>query len=479
MDSQLEALQDRVCAVNRRMIKAKQDLVAAKEAKNGEQIRSLFELLLSLDSQLLGLDEEQNVLLRTWQASMRSNSHSAYTTRVTYIGPPSGMGITKMRFEQGHAVASRSGDIQLHPTDPVYLNCRAAEPQVPIIVFHPVFAKFLRLARDCRPDAHSLKFTKKLVETAKWYLDNEVEDFIPVMHKMFQKYLVGVAGLGSVGDEYSSTDFSMQANNGLVMIAVCKLGLEEKAQPEGLNFYHKLWSRSFSNKLGQSFAPTFILELMGAGLRIGGAVWTHKVQYEPLTDVKNLLPLLGQESAMLGLACQLQALRECLSDLVAEHSPASPQLASGSNRLPLFAEGIPPHLHRFHEVRALPYPMLYRCRDSSSDVQMVAKFTTRYGMDVHRAWAAAGLAPRLLHTEVIDSADPMQLVIMDWLPETYCTLDQLPLDQLQSAAPAIQQALQSAHGILLNGQCFAHGDARLPNVRKARRQAVEGEVPGL
>lgn len=80
--------------------------------------------------------------------------------------------------------------------------------------------------------------------------------------------------------------------------------------------------------------------------RIGGAVWTHKVQYEPLTDVKNLLPLLGQESAMLGLACQLQALRECLSDLVAEHSPASPQLASGSNRLPLFAEGIPPHLHR-------------------------------------------------------------------------------------------------------------------------------------
>ncbi len=80
--------------------------------------------------------------------------------------------------------------------------------------------------------------------------------------------------------------------------------------------------------------------------RIGGAVWTHKVQYEPLTDVKNLLPLLGQESAMLGLACQLQAMRECMSDLVAEHSHASPELASGSNRLSLFAKGIPPQLHR-------------------------------------------------------------------------------------------------------------------------------------
>ena len=44
------------------------------------------------------------------------------------------------------------------------------------------------------------------------------------------------------------------------------------------------------------------------------------------------------------------------------------------------------------------------------------------------------------------------------------TLDQLPLDELQSVAPTIQQALQNAHGILVNGQCFAHGDAGLPIV---------------
>lgn len=80
--------------------------------------------------------------------------------------------------------------------------------------------------------------------------------------------------------------------------------------------------------------------------RVGGAVWTHKVQYEPLSDVKNLVPLLGQESAMLGLARQLQALRQCTFDLVAEHSPASPRLASRANRLPLFAKGVPPQLHR-------------------------------------------------------------------------------------------------------------------------------------
>ncbi len=69
----------------------------------------------------------------------------------------------------------------------------------------------------------------------------------------------------------------MQANNGLVMVAECKLGLEEKAQPQALNYYHKIWSRSFPNKLGQSFAPTFILELMGAGLRCVLGSYDHTV----------------------------------------------------------------------------------------------------------------------------------------------------------------------------------------------------------
>ena len=39
------------------------------------------------------------------------------------------MNISKMRFEQGYAVASVSEDIRSHPKDPVYLNCRASEAQ--------------------------------------------------------------------------------------------------------------------------------------------------------------------------------------------------------------------------------------------------------------------------------------------------------------------------------------------------------------
>ena len=63
MDSQLEAVQQRVRTVEQRLVKAEQDLAAAKEAKTGEHER-LFELVLSLNNQLSGLQEEKNILLR-------------------------------------------------------------------------------------------------------------------------------------------------------------------------------------------------------------------------------------------------------------------------------------------------------------------------------------------------------------------------------------------------------------------------------
>ena len=61
--------------------------------------------------------------------TVRSSSRSAYATRVSHLGSASGMDIRKMRHEQGYATATSSGDICVHVADPVYLNCRASEPQ--------------------------------------------------------------------------------------------------------------------------------------------------------------------------------------------------------------------------------------------------------------------------------------------------------------------------------------------------------------
>lgn len=90
-----------------------------------------------------------------------------------------------------------------------HLVPRCGVMQVPIIAFHPIFAKYLLLARDCHPDAETLMFTKKLVETAKWYFQHEVDDYIPIMTRVFSEYLEA-ACLNSIGNGKLATDFSMQ-----------------------------------------------------------------------------------------------------------------------------------------------------------------------------------------------------------------------------------------------------------------------------
>lgn len=82
---------------------------------------------------------------------------------------------------------------------------------------------------------------------------------------------------------------------------------------------------------------------MLVNFRIGGAVWGERVQYEPLTDVMNLLPLWQQEPVSLRLARQMQALCICAKELLAEYSFQPPGIST--QRSLLFANGIPSISH--------------------------------------------------------------------------------------------------------------------------------------
>ena len=65
MDGQLEAVRQDIGSVKNEIIKTKQDLAAAEQAGNKEKERVLWDLLLSLNNQLSGLQEEKNILLRS------------------------------------------------------------------------------------------------------------------------------------------------------------------------------------------------------------------------------------------------------------------------------------------------------------------------------------------------------------------------------------------------------------------------------
>ncbi|KAA6417409.1 MAG: hypothetical protein FRX49_12658 [Trebouxia sp. A1-2] len=70
MDSQLEAVRQDIREVKGKIAKIEQNL--AEQAHNAEREKSFFDLLLSLNNRLSGLQEETNILLRSQTPSSPS-----------------------------------------------------------------------------------------------------------------------------------------------------------------------------------------------------------------------------------------------------------------------------------------------------------------------------------------------------------------------------------------------------------------------
>lgn len=100
---------------------------------------------------------------------------------------------------------------------------------------------------------------------------------------------------------------------------------------------------------------------------------------------------------------------------------------------------------------------------------VMIKFVQRYGLDVHRAWAAAGLAPEVLQHSMLPGG--WQCIIMEGLDlQLWQPLSQLEQAQHHlagAARAAAKAALDTAHNLDVWGPGqphSVHGDARGPNV---------------
>ena len=65
MDSQVEAVRCKILKLEDETVEIKQELATAKQEKNGEKEGKLFDMLLSLNNRLSGLQEKENILLRS------------------------------------------------------------------------------------------------------------------------------------------------------------------------------------------------------------------------------------------------------------------------------------------------------------------------------------------------------------------------------------------------------------------------------
>ncbi|KAG2452111.1 hypothetical protein HYH02_003145 [Chlamydomonas schloesseri] len=104
---------------------------------------------------------------------------------------------------------------------------------------------------------------------------------------------------------------------------------------------------------------------------------------------------------------------------------------------------------------------------------VVVKLCRKYGLEAHRAWAKAGLAPEILREEQLPGG--WLLLEMEWLrwPEWRQLpdlLQQAPGKQGKEALGAVRQALQRAHA----ATSMVHGDARPCNCMVRRCDGSSG-----
>jgi len=168
---------------------------------------------------------------------------------------------------------------------------------------------------------------------------------------------------------------------------------------------------------GQAFAwPVLLLEVVGPLLRISALVFTTRVVCEPLTPLLNLLDLhLHQPDQVMAVVRAMAAFRCTLHSMAqdAAHGGLPPvrcitSMAPRHASLPL-----PCHLAqhvagsgavRVKELVPGSSRLLFLVEEGpevEGHTRYLVKYTRSYGTSVHRAWAAAGLAPQLLRLELL------------------------------------------------------------------------------
>ncbi|KAG1834019.1 hypothetical protein DFJ58DRAFT_735930 [Suillus subalutaceus] len=223
--------------------------------------------------------------------------------------------------------------------------------------------------------------------------------------------------------------------------------------------------------------PAFLVAHAGPWLAVLGAVFTEKYIVQRLTDfiwIPDRSAL--DDGQFLRIGRVLYALRESVVRLTDWYKNVlqcieRPYNASYPTVHPRFYPTPDTYLHdkipvQFKYERSLERDascVTYLAKTKEDNpINVVVKFVTRYGEDVHKAMAEAGFAPKLLYYGKIDVVEGMpsygglRMVVMEYVdgPTAYSS-PQLP--------PSFHQELTNAIEYC-HGKGFVFGDLRKPNV---------------
>ncbi|KZT63438.1 hypothetical protein DAEQUDRAFT_770621, partial [Daedalea quercina L-15889] len=238
--------------------------------------------------------------------------------------------------------------------------------------------------------------------------------------------------------------------------------------------------------------PALLIGMAGPSIIVSGAVFTDQLIAQALTSYVYVIPrpALGEYSPLARAMCEVarlfRALKACIEDLnkyyekVAQNmkEATNPNLPRRSGRLakstllpclppPVF---IGPYFSEYRDSAGQEFTLQYVRRlaaDFSSnaiylakargpkkqEVDVVVKFTEKYGADAHRLAYKHGFAPELRFCDKVDSIG-MRVVVMDYVNGYMATV---PL--AATTASSLRKAVETLHA-----DDFVFGDLREPNV---------------
>lgn len=226
--------------------------------------------------------------------------------------------------------------------------------------------------------------------------------------------------------------------------------------------------------------PSFIIALAGPWMCILGAVYTHRMVIQPLTDFLWLANHPYQEDRLVSLTRILCALRASLRHLDQYYTSLHP--TADPHQTVLF-----PNIRQFQGPDGVQVGFDYLCylvsesagpifrARTSEGMDIVVKFVQRYNAEAHQKLASLGLAPKLLFAGDESLGDGIRMIVMEYVPGdnlyTYLsgTTETAVIDSIRSD---VEQALQ-----VLHGDNIVFGDLRQPNVMVVGKEG--GKTGGM
>jgi hypothetical protein len=362
---------------------------------------------------------------------------------------------------------------------PVIFNHRPHDADIPITLYHQVFAHFQDYCTNIHISMDDCDLVIKLITqmTKAFERENDrVAEFLKWTSEYFA-HPVTKLPLPQINQEADIGACHSVGNHSFcLLIGEAK---NEIGEGHGCSYiqacasYAKQIGANTNNTIRKGLNPSFILYLSGPYLGIAGAVFGKDFTIDPLTHVLPLLYLKNDPEMMVSITRTFKALKTVLGELKNYYSEF--QVTQHIDNLSLQRPASFPYPSSFkmddnrdikfiYKNQLCDGKLVFRMQGQNEEFKdkwMVVKFTQKYCKEAHKFCEKKEIAPKLFALN--DLSGGWKMVVMEYLSDDeYINLYSL-LKEKKDNQEDLQQKTINVAKILHSGD-YVHGDLRASNI---------------